>query len=45
MLTFSICIAAMVVICLSLESLIEPMDYNSYIRELKLNIPGMSEQF
>ena len=43
MLIFSICLLAAIVAGFSLDSLLEPFDYNRYIRELKLNIPGVSE--
>jgi hypothetical protein len=43
MLIFSICLVAAVVTGFSIDSLLKPLDYNWYIRELKLNIPGVSE--
>ena len=43
MLIFSICLLAAIVIGFSVDWLLEPFDYNRYIRELKLNIPGVSE--
>jgi hypothetical protein len=43
MLIFSVCLLAAVVTRFSVEWLLEPFDYNRYIRELQLNIPGVSE--
>jgi len=43
MLIFSICLITAVVTGFSIDSLLKPLDYNWYIRELKLNIPGLSE--
>jgi hypothetical protein len=45
MLNFSVCLVAAVVAGFALASLLEPLDYNWYIRELKLNIPDVPENF
>jgi hypothetical protein len=45
MLIFPICLVVAVVICFHLDAFIKPVDYNLYIRELKLNIPGTSEDY
>jgi len=45
MLIFSVCLVAAVVAGFSLDALLDPLDYNWYVRELKLNIPGVSENF
>jgi hypothetical protein len=43
MLIFPICLVIAVIVCFRLDGFMKPVDYNFYIRELKLNIPGISE--
>jgi hypothetical protein len=43
MLLFPICLVVAVIACFRMDSLLKPVDYNTYIRELKLRIPGVYE--
>jgi hypothetical protein len=45
MLIFPICLIVAVILCFLLDGFVKPVDYNFYIRELKLNIPGISEDY
>jgi hypothetical protein len=39
MVTFAICIVAAIAVCFYLPSLLRPLDYNWYVRELKTSLP------
>lgn len=43
MLLFSICLVAAAITYFCVASLRKPIDYAEYVRELKLNIPGESD--
>jgi hypothetical protein len=43
MLIFPVALVVAVMVCFRLDSVFKPTDYNSYIRQLKLNIPGVSD--
>jgi hypothetical protein len=45
MLIFPICLVVAVIVCFHLDEFVNPVDYNLYIRELKLNIPGISGDY
>jgi len=39
MVSFAICIVAAIAVCFYLPSLLRPLDYNWYVRELKMTLP------
>jgi hypothetical protein len=39
MVSFAICIVAAIAVCFYLPSLLRPLDYNWYVRELKTSLP------
>jgi hypothetical protein len=39
MVSFAISIVAAIAVCFYLPSLLRPLDYNWYVRELKMNLP------
>jgi hypothetical protein len=45
MLTLAICLVAVVAVCRYLFSLLTAVDYNSYIREMKLRLPATTGTF
>jgi hypothetical protein len=43
MVSFAISIAAAIAVCFYLPSLLRPLDYNWYVRELKMSLPATED--
>jgi hypothetical protein len=44
MVSFAIGIVAAIAVCFYLPSLLRPLDYNWYVRELKMSLPAAEER-
>jgi hypothetical protein len=43
MVSFAICVIAAIAVCFYLPSLLRPLDYNWYVRELKMSLPAAQD--